>query len=659
MVIGRSPRSVLICGPTGTGKTTLAKIYSQALLCRAPTQSGSPCLDCDNCKSFEADSYPWGYEFYPPSQQTTASMRDLVENIQAHAPIGIPWRVFFFDEAEDFRAWHVLRTEIERPTSPAAFIFAMIDPGGLEPQQLHRLLKIELAPADPNLAAELLARICKAEGAEFDPAALALIAAGTQSMREAIRDLEAVATQGHVTTDAVYETVLNARFNWVIEYFRAVAAGDLGRQLGILDRAPGSASEQAEVLQQILIHLQLRYVGPKLVMDGKRYSLIADADALSVLNCFDALARNSGTSLPFLWDGVLKHWADLPSRLTPNSFRTHAMRFHGLVSGLDPQAVEHTAPSSTPVSSPTVPIAATPLRLRRARSAQKPSDVVRAKASFLSLKQVEELYEASTFLLQAYGVAFNARIELAWREDLRGRELSELVSSFSHRLQMRVDAWDGGAGRGFARMRLQELRSDAHPVTTIVAHMPEVHQTRFSVWLDKQKRSGRWPAEISYQVEEKQTVAARIERHWSLVRGLWRGLDPSIVVGGGRALIDVLDVAPRMRREAGAIDGRRYDISEPISPRAQAINAQAELAHLSAFREQQWSHLFTGWEQNEHEERRKELAKRLDEKAHIERTFSISNALHEAGRQVAMKKMAKNQKDRESMRFVPWPKTRT
>jgi len=44
----KEPKSVLFIGKTGTGKTTIAKIYAASLVCKN-LEEGNPCGKCDNC----------------------------------------------------------------------------------------------------------------------------------------------------------------------------------------------------------------------------------------------------------------------------------------------------------------------------------------------------------------------------------------------------------------------------------------------------------------------------------------------------------------------------------------------------------------------------------------------------------------------------------
>ena len=46
---GRVAHGYLLCGPRGTGKTTLARVLAMALNCENRDASGEPCGQCTSC----------------------------------------------------------------------------------------------------------------------------------------------------------------------------------------------------------------------------------------------------------------------------------------------------------------------------------------------------------------------------------------------------------------------------------------------------------------------------------------------------------------------------------------------------------------------------------------------------------------------------------
>ncbi len=52
---GKIGHAYMFAGQRGTGKTTIAKVFSRAINCTDP-KDGNPCNECDICKSIAAGS---------------------------------------------------------------------------------------------------------------------------------------------------------------------------------------------------------------------------------------------------------------------------------------------------------------------------------------------------------------------------------------------------------------------------------------------------------------------------------------------------------------------------------------------------------------------------------------------------------------------------
>jgi len=55
---GRLPHALLLVGPSGIGKSLLARCFAQAMLCEQPSEEGLACKRCSACRRFQAGSHP-------------------------------------------------------------------------------------------------------------------------------------------------------------------------------------------------------------------------------------------------------------------------------------------------------------------------------------------------------------------------------------------------------------------------------------------------------------------------------------------------------------------------------------------------------------------------------------------------------------------------
>src|SRR5437762_14079012 len=73
----RIAHAYLFCGPRGTGKTTIARIFAKCLRCvNAPT--ASPCDVCDECRAITAGNSMDMLEFDAASNTQVDKIRDII-----------------------------------------------------------------------------------------------------------------------------------------------------------------------------------------------------------------------------------------------------------------------------------------------------------------------------------------------------------------------------------------------------------------------------------------------------------------------------------------------------------------------------------------------------------------------------------------------------
>jgi DNA polymerase-3 subunit gamma/tau len=174
--LGRVPHAILLAGPRGVAKTTLARILARALNCdEGPTEK--PCGRCPPCLEIAAGTSLDVQEIDAASNTGVDNVREIRESVRYAAAPG-KHRIFIIDEVHmlSTAAFNALLKTLEEPPPRSLFIFATTDPQKIPTTVLSRVQRFDLRRLSNAELLALLRKICSADGIEAPEPVLRAIA---------------------------------------------------------------------------------------------------------------------------------------------------------------------------------------------------------------------------------------------------------------------------------------------------------------------------------------------------------------------------------------------------------------------------------------------------------------------------------------------------
>ena len=174
--LGRVPHAILLAGPRGVAKTTLARILARALNCdEGPTEK--PCGRCSPCLEIAAGTSLDVQEIDAASNTGVDNVREIRESVRYAAAPG-KHRIFIIDEVHmlSTAAFNALLKTLEEPPARSLFIFATTDPQKIPQTVLSRVQRFDLRRLSNAELLALLKKICAADAIEAPEPVLRAIA---------------------------------------------------------------------------------------------------------------------------------------------------------------------------------------------------------------------------------------------------------------------------------------------------------------------------------------------------------------------------------------------------------------------------------------------------------------------------------------------------
>lgn len=194
----RIAHAYLFCGTRGTGKTTMAKIFSRAVNCLSP-QNGDPCNECEICKGILNGSILDVVEIDAASNNSVDNVREIRDEV-VYAPSQAKYKVYIIDEVHMLStgAFNALLKTLEEPPAHVVFILATTEPHKLPATILSRCQRFDFRRITVESIMDRVEKVCTETGIAIQKEATRLIARMADgALRDALSILDQCISLGN------------------------------------------------------------------------------------------------------------------------------------------------------------------------------------------------------------------------------------------------------------------------------------------------------------------------------------------------------------------------------------------------------------------------------------------------------------------------------
>ena len=255
----RIAHAYLFCGPRGTGKTTIARIFAKCL-----NATGGPSAevaeDDQRAREIAEGRSLDVMEIDGASNRGIDEIRELRETAK-YAPASSRFKIYIIDEVHMLtkEAFNALLKTLEEPPAHVKFMFATTEPEKVLPTILSRCQRFDLRRIPEALIVKHLGEIAKKEGVTIDPAALQAIARGADGgMRDAESALDQLISfcgEKIVESDVLSMFGLAAQ-GQIIAITDATLGGDAQTVLRELEALAKHGKDLSRLLADLLGHFR-------------------------------------------------------------------------------------------------------------------------------------------------------------------------------------------------------------------------------------------------------------------------------------------------------------------------------------------------------------------------------------------------------------------
>ncbi len=237
----------LFSGQRGTGKTSIAKVFSRAINCTNPI-NGNPCNKCEICKGILDGTLMDVIEMDAASNNSVDNIRRICDEVN-FAPSKTEFKVYIIDEVHMLSesAFNALLKTLEEPPKHAVFLLATTEPHDIPATILSRCQRYDFRRISNESIVGRLSLICEKEGFKAEKSALDLIASLSDgAMRDAISLLDQVgsaAGSSVITEEKILQLTGTVDDAFLLKMSEALFKGDYESNVKLSDELSRSGRD--------------------------------------------------------------------------------------------------------------------------------------------------------------------------------------------------------------------------------------------------------------------------------------------------------------------------------------------------------------------------------------------------------------------------------
>ncbi|MCR4436901.1 MAG: DNA polymerase III subunit gamma/tau [Clostridiales bacterium] len=252
---GRIAHAYLFSGTRGTGKTTIAKIFSRAVNCLNP-RDGDPCNECEVCRGILSGTLLDVVEIDAASNNSVDNVREIRDEV-IYTPSRARYKVYIIDEVHMLSsgAFNALLKTLEEPPRHVVFILATTEPHKLPATVLSRCQRFDFRRISVESIVKRLEEIAGAGGLTLQKDAGRLIAKMSEgSLRDAISILDQCISLGgrEVTYEDVMTVAGVVNDSFIAELADAVRERDVGKILELIEKLVMEGKDIAHFVDDVV-----------------------------------------------------------------------------------------------------------------------------------------------------------------------------------------------------------------------------------------------------------------------------------------------------------------------------------------------------------------------------------------------------------------------